>query len=149
MTGTIARQLKQKKFSSHEQEIFLGLLVAAARIVEPWAQFLKPTAELTNNLYNVLRILRGSHPSMMTCSDIGERMVARDPDMTRLADRLEKRGLVSRVRSSRDRRVVEVGITDQGLALVDWTPTCSACPKRGSGIWASPDRGSFEDCSKP
>ena len=119
MAGTVARELKQKSpFSSQEQEIFLGLRVAAARIVEPWTQFLKTTAELTNNQYNVLRILRGSHPTRLACNDIGERMIARDPDITRLIDRLEKRGLVERIRSRRDRRVVEVGITSKGLALV-------------------------------
>ena len=119
MAGTVARQLRQKSpFSSREHEIFLGLLMASARILEPWAQFLKTTAKLTNSQYNILRILRGSHPTGLACSDIAERMVARDPDITRLVDRLGKRGLVERTRSPRDRRVVEVGITDQGLALV-------------------------------
>jgi DNA-binding MarR family transcriptional regulator len=119
MTGTIARQLKQEKpFSSPEQEVFLGLRIAAARVVEPWAKFLKATARLTNNQYNVLRILRGSHPAMLACNDIAERMIDRDPDITRLIDRLEKRGLVKRSRSRRDRRVVEVGITNKGLEAV-------------------------------
>ncbi len=119
MANTVARELKQKKpFSSPEQEVLLGLLIAAARLVEPWAKFLKNTAELTTNQYNVLRILRGSHPATLACSDIADRMIERDPDITRLIDRLEKRGLVKRVRSRRDRRVVDVGITDQGLALV-------------------------------
>jgi DNA-binding MarR family transcriptional regulator len=119
MAGSIARRIKQEKpFSSQEQEIFLGLLVASARIVEPWTQFLKTTAELTNNQYNVLRILRGGHPARLTCSDIGERMITRDSDITRLIDRLERRGLVGRTRSQRDRRVVEVGITAKGLAVV-------------------------------
>jgi DNA-binding MarR family transcriptional regulator len=119
MAGTVARELKQKKpFSSPEQEILLGLLIAAARVVEPWASFLKTTAQLTSNQYNVLRILRGSHPAKLACSDIAERMIDRDPDITRLVDRLETRGLVRRSRSRRDRRIVEVGITDKGLALV-------------------------------
>ena len=119
MANTVARALKQEKpFSSGEQEVVLGLLIAAARVMEPWAKFLKTTAELTTNQYNVLRILRGSHPAMLACSDIAERMIERDPDITRLIDRLEARGLVKRIRSRRDRRVVEVGITDEGLALV-------------------------------
>ena len=119
MAGTVAQQLKQKTpFTSQEQEVLLGLRVAAARIVEPWAQFLKTTAELTTHQYNVLRILRGSHPTRLTHTDIGDRMIGRDPDITRLIDRLERRGLVERIRSRRDRRVVEVGITDQGVALV-------------------------------
>ena len=119
MAGLVAHELKQKKpFSSPEQEILLGLLMAAARVVEPWARFLKTTAQLTNNQYNVLRILRGSHPAKLACCDIAERMLDRDPDITRLIDRLATRGLVRRSRSRRDRRVVEVGITDKGLALM-------------------------------
>jgi len=119
VSGIVARELKQvKPFSSPEQEILLGLLMAAARVAEPWTKFLKTTAELTNNQYNVLRILRGSHPARLPCTDIAERMIDRDPDVTRLIDRLEKRGLVRRLRSRRDRRVVEVGITDKGLVLV-------------------------------
>ena len=118
MKGVIASRLKQKRFASPEQEIFLGLIMAAARVIEPWEQFLKTNGDLTNNQYNVLRILRGSHPGRITCSDISERMVARDPDITRLVDRLETRDLVERARSTRDRRVVEVGITSKGLALV-------------------------------
>lgn len=119
MTGIVARELKQQKpFSSREQEILLGLRMAAARVVEPWARFLKTTAQLTTHQYNVLRILRGSHPARLACSDIAERMIERDPDITRLVDRLERRGLVKRSRSRQDRRVVEVGMTDKGLVLV-------------------------------
>ena len=119
MTGVVAHELKQQKpFSSPEQEILLGLRMAAARVVEPWARFLKTTAQLTTHQYNVLRILRGSHPARLACSDIAERMIERDPDITRLVDRLEKRGLVKRTRSRQDRRVVEVSMTDKGLMLV-------------------------------
>jgi DNA-binding MarR family transcriptional regulator len=115
----VARELKQKSaFASREQEVFLGLRIAAARIVEPWERFLKATAELTPNQYNVLRILRGSHPTRLACSDVAERMIARDPDITRLVDRLSRRGLVERVRGHRDRRVVEVAITDKGREVL-------------------------------
>ena len=111
----VARELKQQTpFASHEQEVLLGMLIAAARVVEPWEKFLKTTAGLTNHQYNVLRILRGSHPSRLACSEIAQRMIARDPDVTRLVDRLSRRGLVTRVRGRQDRRVVEVGITDKG-----------------------------------
>ena len=138
MTNEIARELKQKKpFSSPEQEGLLGLRMAAARVTEPWAKFLKATAQLTNNQYNVLRILRGSHPAMLACNDISERMIDRDPDVTRLIDRLEKQDLVERIRSKRDRRVVEVASRKRALhSSAGWTPTRSACPKRCSVIWA-------------
>ena len=119
MAGVVARELKQQSaFASGEQEILLGLLIASARIVEPWEKFLKANAGLTNNQYNVLRILRGSHPSRLACGDIAERMISRDPDITRLVDRLSRRGLVSRARSRQDRRVVEVGITDKGREVL-------------------------------
>ena len=119
MPGTVARELKQKSpFASHEQEVLLGLRLAAARITEPWTKFLKTTARLTPQQYNVLRILRGSHPARLPCSEVGDRMISRDPDITRLIDRLRQRGLVERVRGRQDRRVVEVGITDKGLAVV-------------------------------
>ena len=119
VAGVVARELKQKRaFGSHEQEVLLGLQIAATRIMEPWEKFLKTTAELTPNQYNVLRILRGSHPTRLACGDIAERMIARDPDITRLVDRLGRRGLVGRGRSRQDRRVVEVGITEKGLDLL-------------------------------
>lgn len=119
MAGNIAKLLKQERpFSSPEQEVLLGLRMAAARMLVPWAQFLKATADLSTSQYNVLRILRGSHPNGLTCSDIAERTVAHDPDVTRLVDRLGKRGLVKRARSRTDRRVVQVDITRKGLDLL-------------------------------
>jgi DNA-binding MarR family transcriptional regulator len=119
MTGVVAHELKQqKRFSSPEQEVLLGLRMAAARVVEPWARFLKTTAQLTTNQYNVLRILRGSHPAKLASGEIADRMISRDPDVTRLVDRLSRRGLVSRTRGRQDRRVVEVGITDKGREIL-------------------------------
>ena len=119
MPPTIGRQLKQKRaFASPEQEAMLGIRMVAARMLAPWEQFLKSTADLTTSQYNVLRILRGSHPTPLTCGAIGERTIARDPDITRLVDRLHARGMVKRTRSERDRRVVEVGITPKGLDLL-------------------------------
>lgn len=119
MSGVIARELKQQAaFASREQEVLLGLRLAAARVVEPWEAFLKAQAGLTPTQYNVLRILRGSHPGRLAHRDIGDRMIARDPDITRVIDRLSRRGLVVRVRNRQDRRVVEVGITDKGRAVL-------------------------------
>jgi DNA-binding MarR family transcriptional regulator len=131
MPGTIAKLLKQQRpFSSPEQEVLLGLRMAAARLLVPWAQFLKTTADLSTSQYNVLRILRGSHPGGLTCGEIGERTVAHDPDVTRLVDRLSKRGLVKRVRSRTDRRVVQVDITQKGLDLLrDLDPHVQRLPR--------------------
>ena len=119
MPDVVAQRLKQTApFASLEQKVLLGLRMAASRALDPWARFLKASADLTVPQYNVLRVLRGSHPTRLTSSDVGDRMVARDPDVTRLVDGLMRRGLVSRVRSRQDRRVVEVGVTAKGLALL-------------------------------
>jgi len=73
--------------------------------------------DLSANQYNILRILRGS-PDGLPCGEIGNRMITRDPDITRLLDRLEKRGLISRCRETRDRRMVMASIAPQGLKLL-------------------------------
>ena len=131
MAGVVARQLKQTTpFSSLEQEVILGLRMAASRALDPWTRFLKSSADLTPAQYNMLRILRGSHPMRLTSTDLGERMITRDPDVTRLADRLVARGLAARVRSRQDRRVVELGVTDEGLAVLrELDPHVAKMPK--------------------
>jgi DNA-binding MarR family transcriptional regulator len=80
------------------------------------AQILK-NEDLSSTQYNVLRILRGS-PAGLPCGEIANRMITRDPDITRLLDRLEKRGLISRWRETKDRRVVLARITPNGLKLL-------------------------------
>jgi len=115
MSGVVGHLLKQTAaFDSPEQEVLLAIRMAAARTFEPWELFLKEAAGLTLNQYNVLRILRGSAPRPLPCGEISARMVTRDPDITRLVDRLARRGLVTRARGRQDRRVVEIGITDKG-----------------------------------
>ena len=119
MHPSIGQRIKQRRaFTSPEQEAMLGIRMVAARILAPWGRFLKIEVDLTPSQYNVLRILRGSHPKALTAGEIGERTIARDPDITRLVDRLDARGLVKRARSEQDRRVVEVEITDKGLDLL-------------------------------
>jgi DNA-binding MarR family transcriptional regulator len=116
MSGGIQQALKQAKpFPSLEEEVHVGLQLAAQRVLDPWGRYLRAEAGLTPNQYNVLRILRGSHPEGLTCSDIADRMISRDPDVTRLLDRLTKRGLVRRERHHEDRRVVLAFITTEGL----------------------------------
>jgi len=76
------------------------------------------SAGLTAAQYNVLRILRGAEPEGLLCRGIGERMISRDPDMTRLLDRMEKRHLITRQRQREDRRVIKARITPEGLKLL-------------------------------
>jgi DNA-binding MarR family transcriptional regulator len=80
------------------------------------AQLLK-SEDLSPTQYNVLRILRGA-PSGLPCGEIAARMITRDPDITRLLDRLAKRGLIARRRETKDRRVVLTRITPEGLELL-------------------------------
>jgi DNA-binding MarR family transcriptional regulator len=103
--------------SPYESELFVAVLRAADALSRQAEQLLK-TRGLTAPQYNVLRILRGAHPEGLACSSIGERMISRDPDMTRLLDRIEKLGLLTRERESEDRRVVRTRITEKGLALL-------------------------------
>ena len=100
-----------------EDRIFVALLQAADSLGQEAEQLLK-AAGLTAAQYNVLRILRGAEPEGLPCRGIGDRMISHDPDMTRLLDRMEKRGLITRERQTDDRRVVKTRITPQALSLL-------------------------------
>jgi len=95
---------------------FLDLQRTCDLLTRGPARILK-NEDLSPTQYNVLRILRGS-PDGLPCGEIANRMITRDPDITRLLDRLEKRGLISRWRESKDRRVVLARITPNGLKLL-------------------------------
>ena len=104
-------------FTSAEHEVYLTLQRVAIDLAYQTAELLK-AADLSAPQFNVLRILRGAHRDGLTCGEIGGRMLTRDPDVTRLLDRLEKQGLVTRVRSRQDRRVVLACITERGQAVL-------------------------------
>jgi len=74
--------------------------------------------ELTPQQYNVLRLLRAEHPGTLPTLALANRLVSRAPDITRMLDKLEQRGLIVRDRLQDNRRVVRVGIAAAGLALV-------------------------------
>lgn len=99
-----------------EEQAFVSLVLTSDLLSRRLEPVLK-AAEISPTQYNVLRILRGA-PEGLPCGEIGSRMITRDPDITRLLNRLEKRGLVSRCRETRDRRVVWARITDAGLRLL-------------------------------
>lgn len=118
MSGRLRDEIKQSKpFPSLETEVFLNLARTADDVMRVIAEVLKP-AELSTTQYNVLRILKGAGGEGLACSEISERLVTRDPDITRLIDRLAQRGLVERERSTSDRRVVLVKITKAGVELI-------------------------------
>lgn len=100
-----------------EEAAFLDLQRTCDLLSRGPAQLLK-TEDLWPTQYNVLRILRGS-PDGLPCGEIANRMITRDPDITRLLDRMEKRGLISRWRETKDRRVVMVRIASEGLQVLN------------------------------
>jgi len=99
-----------------EEDVFLDLLRTTDMLTRGLVPLLK-AEDVSANQYNVLRILRGS-PDGLPCGEIASRMITRDPDITRLLDRLEKRGLISRCRETKDRRMVMARITPDGLKLL-------------------------------
>jgi DNA-binding MarR family transcriptional regulator len=104
--------------ASHlEDYLFVAILKAADSLSKQAEQLIK-AAGLTGAQYNVLRILRGAEPHGLACSGIGDKMISRDPDMTRLLDRMEKRDLITRERQKDDRRVIKTRITPEGLKLL-------------------------------
>ncbi len=118
MAGRTQKEAKQKKpFRRMEGEAFVNLLQTADALMQGVAATLK-SAGLSPAQYNVLRILRGAGPDGLACREIGERMITRDPDITRLLDRLEERGLVTRSRDRADRRVITTRIAEKGLRIL-------------------------------
>ena len=118
MTKRLQDEIKQTRpFRSLEEEVSLGLARTADALARSAEDIFKGSG-LTQTQYNVLRILRGAGAAGLSCGDVGSRMITRDPDLTRLLDRLEKRSLVTRERHSEDRRVVTTRITEAGLAVL-------------------------------
>lgn len=117
MTGRIRKEIRKKPFRRVEDEAFVNLLRTVDALMQGVAATLKP-AGLSPAQYNVLRVLRGAGPDGLACREIGERMIAKDPDITRLLDRLEERDLISRSRDRADRRVITTRITDKGMRIL-------------------------------
>jgi DNA-binding MarR family transcriptional regulator len=100
-----------------EEDVYLSML----RTVEWLSRGVTETlagAELTPTQYNALRILRGAGDEGASCTEVSDRMVTKDSDVTRLLDRLEARGLISRGRAEDDRRRVVARITGEGLRVL-------------------------------
>lgn len=106
-----------KPIVSLEEQAFVALQRTADQLARRVAEMLKPYG-LSPTQYNALRILRGAGPPGLACRQLGERMINRDPDITRLVDRLQRRGLVERGRGTQDRRVITTRITAAGLAAL-------------------------------
>ena len=119
MARQLQDELKQPRpFRSVEEEVFLNVLRTSTVFVGSLVDLLR-AHDITQPQYNVLRILRGAGGDGLPSGEIGGRMVAREPDVTRLLDRMEARALVVRQRGVADRRVVTVRLTDEGRRMVD------------------------------
>jgi DNA-binding MarR family transcriptional regulator len=115
MSPKLKDEIKQgKPFESLESEVMLNVARTADALSRGGEEILKLVG-LSPNQYNVLRILRGAGEQGLCCREVAERMVTRDPDITRLVDRLERRSLLTRSRDSKDRRIITVRITPAGL----------------------------------
>jgi DNA-binding MarR family transcriptional regulator len=123
MSPTLAEEIhKQSPFEEPAQEAYLNIVRTCAALQADFERLLKKHG-LSHSTYNALRILRGATvgagaPGRRACNEIGEHLVSRVPDVTRLVDRLEGLGLAERVRDLADRRVVFVKVTRKGLALL-------------------------------
>ena len=106
-----------ESFRSPDQQATLCLLRTADAVKRRLARVIEPHG-ITPQQYNVLRILRGAGPSGLPTLTIGERMIEQTPGTTRLVDRLERKGLVTRTPCPTDRRRVFCQITDKGLELL-------------------------------
>ena len=109
---------RKSRFDSLQQEVYLSLWRTYDRL-KSLEDELFAEMELSAQQYNALRLLEAVHPKTVPTSAIGNKLISRSPDMTRLLDRLEDRGLVHRERRNDNRRVVEVGITEAGLLLLE------------------------------
>jgi DNA-binding MarR family transcriptional regulator len=115
----LKQEIKQTRpFESLEQEVYVSLRLTAQLMDEPWVRYLRKTEGISPSQYNLLRILRGAGLEGRTMGEISERMINRDPDVTRLADRTIKLGLARRDRDATDRRVVKLFITQRGLDML-------------------------------
>jgi DNA-binding MarR family transcriptional regulator len=119
MPASLQNELKKKlPFDLPQEEVNLNIQRTYGVLMGPVHKLLKQH-QLSPPLYNILRILRGVGSDGLSCSHIGDRMVTREPDVTRLIDRLEQAGWVKRDRCSKDRRVVTITLTPPGKKLVN------------------------------
>lgn len=134
---------QQRPFASASEEALLNLMRTADCVGRTAQRMTKPWG-ITSTQYNVLRILRGAHPEGLTCSAIGDRMIAADPDITRLLARLKSLNLIRQQRDKRDRRMVWTHISPAGLELLaEMDPTVEKMPAEILGHLNEAQLGEF------
>jgi len=113
----IEDEIKQEKFKSERQKVTINLLYTSNWLINKHKEFFSDY-EITPQQYNVLRILRGQHPKSISTSAIKDRMLDKNSDVSRIVDRLTNKELVSKAPCSKDRRLVDVLISQKGLSLL-------------------------------
>ena len=116
MASTTSRRAV-RRFDSPQQEAYLNLWRTYDRL-RMLEDELFQRHDLTAQQYNALRLLKAEHPAALATLVLARKLVSHAPDITRLVDRLEERGLVARQRMPDNRRVVQIGISEAGLALL-------------------------------
>lgn len=114
---TLEEEIKQQKFSSELEKAALNILFTSSWLYNINSARLKKYG-VTPEQFNVMRILRGSHPNSMMLADITCRMIDRSSNATRLVEKLRLKGLVKRDICEDNRRQVDITITDKGLNLL-------------------------------
>jgi DNA-binding MarR family transcriptional regulator len=114
---TVRDRVRTTRFKSAVTEAWVALVVAADHLTQQTDEVCARHG-ITGDQFNVLRILRGARPTGLARGDIGRRLLRRAPDVTRMLDRLERRGLVERARSPDDARLSVARVTSAGLALL-------------------------------
>ncbi len=108
----------QRSFKSAEQEAYLNLVRSHAVLVSEFEKLFKQH-NLSQSLYNVLKAVARNVEQGYPSQSLAQFMIAKDPDITRLVDKLARLNLVSRKRGTQDRRVVWVKITAKGLQKIE------------------------------
>ncbi|SMO94051.1 MarR family winged helix-turn-helix transcriptional regulator [Gracilimonas mengyeensis] len=114
----IEEVVKQQNFKNPQQKAWINLVYTYNQLTDQVNQAFKKF-DITSQQYNVLRILRGRKGEPALCGEVKEVMLAKNPDVTRLSDRLIKKGLIERSVNEQNRREVQLTITKEGLELLD------------------------------
>lgn len=113
----LEQDIRQDKFRNSRHKAMLNVLFTYGWIIERIKQFLSKE-DITHQQYNILRILRGSSPDPLSTLQIRERMLDKMSDTSRIVDRMVAKGLVKKVVCSKDKRLVDVTITEKGQKLL-------------------------------
>jgi DNA-binding MarR family transcriptional regulator len=111
---SLEKEIKQEKFQNEFEKVAVNILFTASWLYNMNAARLKPHA-ITPEQYNVLRILRGSHPKALMLADVTCRMIDKNSNATRLVEKLRQKGLLKREICENNRRQVDISITEKGL----------------------------------